>query len=267
MTRRARLAAVALATLSGLGALGAGRALAMKLPIPHEYGRVVLDAGSSQAGLAPVSFDHWRHRARFTCRLCHVDVGFAMTPGATQVTAASNRGGFHCGACHDGKSRFWGQVLFAACGAGAPPPGGGTCVRCHARPDPAALEKAYAAFARDLPRDRFGGVDWEKAEAAGKITPADHLEGVSIRRDPLKNQREITLQSKGTWMNDVLFSHPKHARWNGCEVCHPEIYPAASGGARASMLAITGGESCGACHDKVAFPLVDCEKCHLKPVQ
>jgi len=261
--RRIHLAAAALCAL----ALVAFPARGMKLPIPHEYGRVVLDAGASRAGLPPVAFDHWRHRARFTCRLCHVDVGFAMAAGATQVTAAGNQAGFHCGACHDGKRRLWGQVIFAACAGTAPPAGGGACRRCHAQPDPARLEKEFAAFARELPRDRFGGVDWEKAEGTGKITPSDFLEGVSIRREPLKNRKEITLQSKGTWMSDVLFSHPKHAVWNGCEVCHPEIYPAAAGGARASMLAITGGESCGACHDKVAFPLVDCEKCHVKPVQ
>lgn len=267
MSRRRTAAAVTSLGAALALALAAGPAAGLRLPIPPEYGRVVLDAGSSRAGLPPVAFDHWRHRARFTCRLCHVDVGFAMQAGASQVTAAGNQAGFHCGACHDGKRKLWGERLFAACDPAAPPAARERCRRCHAPADPARLAREFTAFARDLPRDRVGGVDWEAAEAAGRITPSDFLEGVSIRRDPLRNQKEITLASRGTWMSDVIFSHPKHARWNGCEVCHPEIYPAAAGGAHASMLAINGGESCGACHDKVAFPLVDCEKCHVKPVR
>jgi len=32
-----------------------------------------------------VVFDHWLHRAKFTCRLCHVDIGFAMKAEATDI--------------------------------------------------------------------------------------------------------------------------------------------------------------------------------------
>lgn len=241
---------------------------AMQLPIPHEYGHVVLANGTGRAKVPPVGFDHWRHRAQFTCRLCHVDLGFAMTAGGSQVTAATNRDGYHCGACHDGKRVFNDKVLFAACGDGGKVEPGSACTRCHARFDAEKALRAFQPFARHLPRDRFGLVDWEKAEALGRVKPVDYLEGVSIKRDPLKNQREITIGSKGTWMSDVLFSHPKHATWNGCEVCHPDIFPNAGGQERRyTMLTISSGEACGACHDKVAFPLANCEKCHVKPVQ
>jgi c(7)-type cytochrome triheme protein len=243
-------------------------ALGMKLPIPHLYGRVVMNNSSSKAKVLPVGFDHWRHRSQFTCRLCHVDIGFAMAAGETRVSASSNKSGYHCGACHNGKTRIHGQVVFASCSGATTLDEAGTCRRCHARADPARLEKEYAALATGLPRDKFGGIDWEKAEAEGRIRPLDFLEGVSIARAALKNQREITIRSRGSWMADVLFSHPKHAVWNGCEVCHPDIFPnTGDGAAHYSMMNITAGEACGACHDKVAFPLADCGKCHLKPVQ
>jgi c(7)-type cytochrome triheme protein len=242
-------------------------ALGMKLPIPHLYGRVVMNNGSGKAKVPSVGFDHWRHRSQFTCRLCHVDIGFAMAAGETHVTASSNKSGYHCGACHNGRTRIHGQVVFASCSGAAALDEAGSCRRCHARADPARLEKDYAALAKGLPRDKFGGIDWEKAEAEGRIRPLDFLEGVSIARAPLKNQREIKIQSRGSWMTDVLFSHPKHAVWNGCEVCHPDIFPSTGGAAHYSMMSITAGEACGACHDKVAFPLADCSKCHLKPVQ
>jgi hypothetical protein len=37
---------------------------------PQEYGRVIINNYAGRAGLAPVVFDHWLHRAQFTCRLC-----------------------------------------------------------------------------------------------------------------------------------------------------------------------------------------------------
>jgi c(7)-type cytochrome triheme protein len=80
--------------------------------------------------------------------------------------------------------------------------------------------------------------------------------------------KEVALAAKAAWMTDVLFSHRKHAVWNGCEVCHPEIFPSTQRGeVHYSMFQITSGEYCGVCHDKVAFPLADCERCHLKPVR
>lgn len=206
--------------------------------------------------------------ARYTCRLCHVDVGFAMTARETRVSAATNQGGFHCGACHDGKATWRGKPIFPACsGDRAKPDDEGRCIRCHTRGDAAQRKKDFLAFAEGLPRKGAAGdLDWEEAESTGRIRPADHVEGVSIPRKPLKMDKDVTLQSSG-WMTDVLFSHKKHAVWNGCEVCHPDIYPSQKGAARRNMLQISSGESCGACHGKVAFALSDCERCHVKPVR
>ncbi len=240
--------------------------VAMSVPPAHVYGRVVIDNFSTRARVAPVAFDHWRHRARFTCRLCHVDIGFAMTAEATKISAATNQSGFHCGACHNGKTIYSGKPVFESCSTSRKLDG--ACARCHTRGDLARLLRDWEAFAAGKPRDRFGGVDWEKAEAGWIVKPLDFLEGVSIRRTPLAMDKEISIESRGTWMTDVLFSHKKHAVWIGCEVCHPEIFPSTKNGAvRFSMLQITNGESCGVCHQKVAFPLADCEKCHVSSVR
>lgn len=251
------VAGLAIAAL-GLACLG------MKVPPPEDYGRVELDRFSHKAGIAPVGFDHWAHRARFTCRLCHVDVGFAMAAGATKVSASTNRAGFHCGACHDGQRRFAGKVVFAACAEERPIAGTGSCDRCHHKPDGPARREAYYAFAKDLPRARVGGaIDWEEAERTGKIEPADFLEGVSLPRKALKMERDVSIESRGSWMTNVIFSHKKHAVWNGCEVCHPEIFPQTQREAmKFNMFEIENGLYCGVCHDKVAFPLADCDRCH-----
>jgi hypothetical protein len=31
-------------------------------------------------------------------------------------------------------------------------------------------------------------------------------------------------------MPNVTFSHKKHALWNGCELCHPDIFPSVKKG-------------------------------------
>lgn len=247
--------------LAALFAASGRDATAWTFEPPADHGRVVLGQRSRNAGMDPVQFDHWRHRARHTCRVCHVDVGFAMTVKGSGITAETNRSGFHCGACHDGKGAF------ASCGerpaAGAP----STCARCHASGDPERRRKDYEALAEGLPRrGTLGAIDWEAAEAAGKVRPSDRVEGLSIERPPLKMDKDVTIPSRA-WMTDVKFSHLKHAVWNGCEVCHPDIFPNRAGERRTTMLEISSGASCGACHRRVAFPLGECEGCHRNPVK
>jgi c(7)-type cytochrome triheme protein len=246
-------------------AVALGAAFEIQGPV-SEYGRVVLDRRASHAGVPPVAFDHTLHRARFTCRVCHVDVGFAMSRGATGISAATNRGGFHCGACHDGKRQFEGKPIFPACSPARSTAPYKACKRCHGGRDEKELADEFAAL--QLPRGRFGEVDWEQAEQLGKVHPSDALEGVSIARPALKMDREVSLQSHGAWMADVRFSHKRHAVWNGCEVCHPEIFPSTKAGTvKFSMLDLADGQYCGVCHGKVAFALAYCEKCHEKPVE
>ena len=244
-----------------------GGAIGRTVPIPHEYGRVIIRNFSEQAGLAPVRFDHWLHRARYTCRLCHVDIGFAMEANATKIKADTNMKGLYCGSCHNGTRVYDRRKIFAACSLSTTPGEETRCSRCHSVGKKVQKEYDYASFTEKLPKENVWGlVDWEEAEARGLIRPLDLLPGVSIERPSLTLQKDFSIASRG-WMSDIIFSHKKHARWNGCEVCHPDIFPSVKKSTvKYSMFQISGGQYCGVCHDRVAFPLNDCSRCHTNRV-
>jgi c(7)-type cytochrome triheme protein len=121
-----------------------------KRPLPYEYGRVVISNYSEKTGLSPVVFDHWLHRAKFTCRLCHVDIGFAMKAGATGIKASDNMSGYYCGSCHNGKKAFDGKIVFDTCSkaAEAQP----RCLDTLSRKDVKA-EYDFNKFTENLPGD------------------------------------------------------------------------------------------------------------------
>lgn len=220
-------------------------------PLPDEFGKVVMNNFSEKNNVAPVVFDHWLHRAKFTCRLCHVDIGFAMEANATQVHEEANRKGFYCGACHNGKVAF--EMA--------------SCDRCHSAGKSVKRAYDFAAFTADLPKGRFGnGVDWEAAEAEGKIKLTDTLPGVSVKRSPLQVPKDYSIEAKVAGLPEIIFSHRKHATWNGCELCHPEIYAVKAGATKYTMQDVFAGKFCGVCHGPVAFPAIDCQRCHTKPV-
>ncbi len=244
-------------------------AVKKRRPLPYEYGRVVLNSYSEKSALAAVVFDHWRHRAQFSCRVCHVDIGFAMKAGATGINAADNMRGYYCGACHNGKSVFDGKTLFQACSKTLTDEDRMRCERCHSYGQTDRGDADFLRFAQALPRERFGnGLDWQQAEELGIIHPADFVPGISIKRKSLTIQQDFALSPKLQGMPDIIFSHKKHTVWNGCELCHPEIFVGVKRGTtRYSMVGIFEGKSCGVCHNTVAFPLTDCQRCHSKPMQ
>lgn len=239
-----------------------------KRPLPHDYGKVVLNNFSERASIAPVVFDHWLHRSKFTCRLCHVDLAFGMKTGTTGIRAADNMKGFYCGTCHNGKMVIDKKVVFEACSKGRPE-NAKQCERCHSFGKNVKLEYDFYAYTQKFPKERFGnGINWEKAEEDGIIKLVDYLEGVSIKRTGMVVQKDFSLDTKVKGMQNVIFSHRKHTIWNGCEVCHPEIFVGVKkGSTKYSMPEIFEGKYCGACHTSVAFPLIDCQRCHTKPVQ
>lgn len=227
-------------------------------PGPSQFGRVTLDKYSRNAGLGPVVFDHWLHRSKFTCRLCHVDLGFAMQANATDVRAATNKSGFHCGACHDGRRLIEGRPIFASCTDSAPTK---QCARCHSL-DNSARQYNFETFTAKFPKASYG-IDWEETEATGLIKPVDSLEGITIKKTALRTQQDFAIQARVTWASDIIFSHRKHTIWNGCELCHPEIFPATKKGVvRYTMFHISNGQYCGVCHGKVAFATTSCGGCH-----
>lgn len=239
-----------------------------KRPLPHEYGAVVISNHSERAGLAPVEFNHWLHRARFTCRLCHVDIGFGMKAGSTGIKAADNIQGYYCGSCHNGKFKYNDKTVFESCLMKYTTEDAKKCERCHSVGKYVVKEYDFKRFTEKLPKERFGnGIDWEKAEKDGLIKLIDTLEGVSIKRPALQVQEDMSIEPKFKGMPEIVFSHSKHTVWNGCELCHPEIFVGIKkGSTKYSMMEIFEGRFCGVCHGKVAFPLLDCQRCHTKPV-
>ena len=140
-----------------------------------------------------------------------------------------------------------------------------------ATPDGQVAHLETVAFGPSLTveRLRFGnGLDWQQAEESGLINPVDFVPGISIKRKSLAIQKDFALNAKLTGMPNIIFSHKKHTVWNGCELCHPEIFVGVKKGeTHYSMVGIFEGKYCGACHNTVAFPLMDCQRCHSTPVQ
>jgi len=237
-----------------------------KRPLPYDYGRVIINNYSEKVGLAPVVFDHWLHRAKFTCRLCHVDIGFAMKTGATDIKADDNMKGYYCGTCHNGKMLHNDRRIFEACSKNREDIK--RCERCHSMGKDVKKEYVFNIFTEKLPKERFGnGINWEAAESEGLIKPINFLEGISIKRPSLEVQKDFSLGAKVKGMPEIIFSHKKHTVWNGCEVCHPEIFVGVKKGTtKYSMVEIFDAKYCGVCHGTVAFPLIDCQRCHTKPV-
>ncbi len=94
--------------------------LACAAPSPWaEYGDVVLDRHSSQAGVRPVVFPHWFHRIRFRCKVCHHELGFEMRAGSNNVLMADIIDGKFCGMCHNERIA-WGADRCDLCHSGKP---------------------------------------------------------------------------------------------------------------------------------------------------
>ena len=228
-------------------------------PRPDEFGNVVMNNASEKNGMAPVEFSHWVHRARFTCRICHVDIGFAMQANGTMVREEDNRKGFYCGACHNGRIAFAAQ-------AGKTSAETKNCDRCHSV-GKSVPHHDFAIFTADFPKGRFGNnVDWEMAELAGKIRLVDTLPEISVKRKPFDVPKDYSIEAKINGLPQIIFSHKKHAIWNGCELCHPDIYAVKAGTTKYTMQDVFAGRFCGLCHGSVAFPATDCQRCHTKPV-
>ena len=143
------------------------------------------------------------------------------------------------------------------------------CERCHSQGKNVKKDYDFAAFTARLPKDKFGnGINWEKAAEDGLIKPIDRLEGVSIDKPAQPIQKDFSIQTKSQGVSDIIFSHKKHAVWNGCESCHPELFVGGKKGmTKYTKKEINEGKFCGVCHIAVAFPLADCDKCHSKPIK
>ena len=67
-----------------------------------EFGDVVINNYSDPAGMRPAVFPHWFHRIRFSCKVCHADLGFKFKAGGNEINMVKIIDGQYCGACHNG---------------------------------------------------------------------------------------------------------------------------------------------------------------------
>jgi c(7)-type cytochrome triheme protein len=98
--RKPGTAALAAAALAALCAILLG-VVAPKARA--EYGDVVINNHSDKAGMRPVVFPHWFHRIRFSCKVCHADLGFQFRAGGNDINMVKIIDGQFCGACHNGE--------------------------------------------------------------------------------------------------------------------------------------------------------------------
>jgi c(7)-type cytochrome triheme protein len=217
-----------------------------------KYGNVVMRTRTRKAEVAPVVFAHWSHRARYTCRVCHQELGISMRAGDTGITRSQYLAGKYCGACHNG------QIAFSV--ADGPKP---QCKRCHLE-NTRALEQQFADFSAELPLAPFGnGIDWAQALKSGRIRPTNVIDASSSAlKLPEKLTRPLKLGTSSP-RSDVGFSHQEHFEELDCSSCHPDIFNIKKKTTQSfTMDSNIYGNFCGSCHMLVAFPMNDCRRCH-----
>jgi c(7)-type cytochrome triheme protein len=215
--------------------------------MPERFGNLLLGSASTSGKVKPVSFSHWLHRTRFTCRVCHSELDFAMKANTSGITESANRNGKFCGTsgCHDGKNAF---------GHDRP-----NCGRCHNGNIDAGSDK-FASLYR-LPGAPFGNrVDWSAALQEKGISPLSSLKTPSKQ---MHQEEKLQLEAQWTFVPPAVFSHKAHTSWLDCDSCHPDLFSVQKKGTEGlTMEDILKGCYCGFCHLNVAFPMNDCRRCH-----
>lgn len=120
----------------------------------------------------------------------------------------------------------------------------------------------------NLPKDKFGLIDWAKAVRDNAVKPRFSLDP-AVTQDDEPMDLDIVIETKSDFVNDVLYPHKIHTYWLKCEICHGTvggaIFTPARGTNNMTMTGISQGQWCGRCHNKIAFPLADCKRCHSVP--
>jgi len=218
-----------------------------KLPKPHLFGDILIDRLSSENGVEPVFFSHWRHRTKYTCRVCHWELDFSFKAGETLMTETDNRNGLYCGMCHDGKTAF-GHTE-------------GNCQRCHTGKKVSDIGK-FKALRDNLPKDKFGnGINWAAAIKTGRISPLYSI--YKPEEKPLKFKKRLWLKAEWPYVPPAYFPHDIHVQWLDCGSCHPDIFKIKKKTTKHFLMKyILEEKFCGVCHLRVAFPMDDCKRCH-----
>lgn len=144
-------------------------------------------------------------------------------------------------------------------GTGDPTGFAGDAERAGLSPHPQALEISQ------LPKDKYGLIDWAAAIKSGQVKPRESIDAKEKPALPPLDL-DIVIKAKSDFQPDVVFPHLIHTMWLDCGNCHDTIFKKKAGGhPEMTMPKITSGEYCGRCHNRVAFPLSDCLRCHTKP--
>lgn len=216
------------------------------LPQPSKYGNVLITRQTANITMPTVSFSHWSHRTRYTCRVCHFELEFAMETNATEITEKDNRSGKFCGTCHNGEIAF-----------------GHTnehCVNCHNY----GMDESQKRFenVKDLPWLPYGNeIDWVRALEEGLIEPKKSILEEDFQ--PFKFTSKLEIEADWDLIPGAEFPHDKHLQWLDCANCHPDIFNIKLKATKQfNMKYNLEGKFCGVCHLKVAFPMNDCKRCH-----
>jgi c(7)-type cytochrome triheme protein len=121
-----------------------------------------------------------------------------------------------------------------------------------------SLLQAPRSALGNFPADTLGGVDWVAALKQGLIEPRADVSGTGVMR-----RRDDAIIMRNTLdMPWVRFPHAEHTEWLDCSNCHPHPFEAKTGSSEITMDSIMRGRHCGLCHDRVAFSIFACERCH-----
>ena len=202
-----------------------------------------------------------RKSANANCKSCHA----SSLKVTARATMADMEKGKSCGFCHNGRRAF---AL-------------SHCTRCHPVKEIsyAVKETGPTRFShkRHLATYQCGDCHNKlfKAGPNRHVAMADMAKGKSCgachngktafatgectRCHPVK---DVSYKVNG--LGGVTFSHKVHLNMYSCGECHAGIYLPGPGNKAASMSAMEGGRSCGACHDgKSAFTVKEnCDRCH-----
>lgn len=119
-----------------------------------------------------------------------------------------------------------------------------------------------------LPADKYGLIDWAKIVKDKLIDPNWNFDPNAKPDDEEFFDVKILFETKSDFMDNVVFPHDIHTWWLKCEVCHSTvggaIFEPSAGANEVLMSEMVGGKWCGRCHNKIAFPLADCKRCHIR---
>lgn len=146
-----------------------------------EYGDVVINNYSDKAGMRPAVFPHWFHRIRFTCKVCHADLGFKFKAGGNEINMGKIVDGQFCGACHNGEIA-WSVENCNMCHSGIP----GTPTQFHNSTQGRLFAPGAAAsgVAAAVPAPDAGATAGVIPAAGTKSAPADGAAGKKRRAAP-----------------------------------------------------------------------------------